>query len=90
MVPIVITCTRLKFNYMYTSVELTISFHVYFIVLGLISIFLHVGRVQISCGLLPTRIFLKIPCKTIAVKRGRFSIIYKKVIWIYYAIHFEK
>ena len=32
-----------------------ISFYVYIVPLGLISIFLYVGRVQISCGLLPTR-----------------------------------
>ena len=32
-----------------------ISFYVYIVPLGLISIFLDVGRVQISCGLLPTR-----------------------------------
>ena len=32
-----------------------ILFNVYIVPLGLISIFLYVGRVQISCGLLPTR-----------------------------------
>ena len=32
-----------------------ISFYVYIVALGPINIFLYVGRVQISCGLLPTR-----------------------------------
>ena len=31
-----------------------VSFYVYIVPLGLVSIFLYVGRVQISCGLLPT------------------------------------
>ena len=34
-----------------------ISFYVYIVPLGLINKFLYVGRVQISCGLLPIRFF---------------------------------
>ena len=50
-----------------------ISFYVYIVPLGLISIFLYVGRVQISCGLLPTRFCLNFPYKTIIVKKGEIS-----------------
>ena len=46
--------------------------HVY-LPLGLISIFLYVGRVQISCGLLPTLFFFKFSYKTIIVKKGEIS-----------------
>ena len=35
--------------------------------------FLHVGRVKNSCGLLPTRFFLNLPIKTITVKNGEIS-----------------
>ena len=50
-----------------------ISFYVYVVPLGLISRFLYVGRVQISCELLPTRFFLKFRYKTIIVKKGEIS-----------------
>ena len=52
-----------------------ISFYVYVVPLSLISIFLYVGRVQISCGLLPTRFLFKFPyiAKTINVKKGKIS-----------------
>ena len=46
---------------------------VYSVPLGLISVFLYVGRVQISCGLLPTRFFLNLPIKTITVKKDEIS-----------------
>ena len=50
-----------------------ISFYIYIVSLGLISIFLYVGRVQISCGRLPTRFLFKFPYKTINVKKGKIS-----------------
>ena len=50
-----------------------ISFYVYIVPLGLISIFLCVGRAQISCGLLPKRFLFKFPHKTINVKKGKIS-----------------
>ena len=34
--------------------------------------FMYVGRVQLSCGLLPT-LFLNLAIKTIAVKKGKIS-----------------
>ena len=50
-----------------------ISFYVYIVPFGLISIFLYVGRVQISCGRLPTRFLFKFSYKTINVKKGKIS-----------------
>ena len=47
---------------------------VYIVSSGLISIFLYIGRVQISCGLLPTRIFLKFSNNTTTVKKVKFQI----------------
>ena len=49
-----------------------ISFYVHILPLGLIS-FLYVGRVQISCGRLPTRLLFKFPYKTINVKKRKIS-----------------
>ena len=49
-----------------------ISLSVYIVALGLISIFLYVGCVQISCGLLPTRFCSNFP-KTIIVKNSEIS-----------------
>ena len=46
-----------------------ISFYVYIVPLGLISVFLYVGRVQISCGLLPTRFCLNFPIKLLLSKK---------------------
>ena len=43
------------FNFTTVPYRGAISFYVYIVALGLISIFLYVGRVQISCGLLPPR-----------------------------------
>ena len=51
-----------------------ISFYVYIVPLSLISIFLYVGRVQISCGLLPTRIGLNFPIKLLLSKKVKFQI----------------
>ena len=44
--------------------------------LGLISIFMYVGhrRVEISCGLLPTRFLFKFPYKTINAEKVKFQI----------------
>ena len=50
-----------------------ILFYVYIVPLGLISIFLYVGRVQISCGLLPTRFCLKFSIKLLLSKKGEIS-----------------
>ena len=50
-----------------------ISFYVYIVPLGLISIFLYVGCVQISCGLLPTRFCLNFPIKLLLSKKGEIS-----------------
>ena len=52
----------------------TISFYVYIVPLGLISIFLYVGRVQIPCRLLPTRFCLNFPIKLLLSKTGKFQI----------------
>ena len=46
-----------------------ISFYVYIVPLSLISIFLYVGRVQISCGVLPIRIGLNFPIKLLLSKK---------------------
>ena len=51
----------------------TLNYHIggnfilalYLVPLGLISIYLYVGRIQISCGLLPTRFFFNFPVKTL-------------------------
>ena len=45
-----------------------ISFYVYIVPLGLISIFLYVGRIQIYCGLLPTRFCYNFPMKLLLPK----------------------
>ena len=57
------------------------QFHFMFILfvpLGLISIFLYVGRVHISCGLLPTRFCLKFPIKLLLSKRVNFRFTFTK------------
>ena len=59
--------------HVYLPYREAISFYVYIVPLGLISIFLYVGRVQISCGHLPTRFLFKFPYKTINVKKGKIS-----------------
>ena len=59
--------------HVYLPYQGAISFYVYIVPLGLISIFLYVGRVQISCGLLPTSFLFKFPYKTINVKKGKIS-----------------
>ena len=51
-----------------------ISFYVNIVALGLISIFLYVGRVQISCGLLPTRFCSNFPIKLLSSKKVKFLI----------------
>ena len=51
-----------------------ISFYVYIVHLGLISILLYVGRVQISCGLLPTRFCLNFRIKLLLSKKVKFQI----------------
>ena len=48
--------------------------------LGPLSIFLYVGRVQIPCGLLPTRFFLNLPIKTITAKKTKKSAISDSLI----------
>ena len=50
-----------------------ISFYVYIVALSLISIFLYVGRVQISCRLLPTRFCYNFPIKLLLSKNGEIS-----------------
>ena len=50
-----------------------ISFYVYIVPLGLISIFLYVGCVQISCGRLPTRFLFKFPYKPMNAKKDKIS-----------------
>ena len=52
-----------------------ISFYVYIVALGLISIFLYVGRVQINFLWTPANTFwFKFPYKTIIVKKVKFQI----------------
>ena len=51
-----------------------ISFYVYIVALGLISIFLYVGRVQISWGLLPTRFGSNFSIKLLLSKKVKFKI----------------
>ena len=55
-----------------------ISFYVYIVPLSLISIILYVGRVQISCGLRPTRICVNFPIKRLLSKEVKFQIHFKQ------------
>ena len=60
--------------HVYLQYRGAISFYVRIVSLGLISIFLFVERIQISCGLLPTRLYLNFSSfETIIVKNGIFS-----------------
>ena len=51
-----------------------ISFNVYIVALGLISTLPYVGRVQIFCGLLPTRFCSNFPIKLLFSKKVKFQI----------------
>ena len=61
--------------HVYLPYREAILFYAYIVSLGLISIFLYVGRVQIFCGLDPASNLFKFPFKTIIiVKKSEFHI----------------
>ena len=61
-------------EHVYLPYRAAISFYVYIVPLALISIFLYVGRVHISCGLLPARFCSNFHIKLLLSKKVKFQI----------------
>ena len=65
-------------KYVYLPYRGTISFWCYLVPLRLVSIFLNVGRVEISCGLLPTHFSTILLSNCFTVKRRYFKSNFRK------------